>query len=97
MKVIWKEPGKAFEVREVENTLEALQKAVGGYIETFTFAEDACVICDEEGRLKGKPYNCEIWTVDFCGTILIAGVDGEEFTDVPEEAVRMLDAKKEDL
>lgn len=89
MKVIWKEPGKAFEVREVENTLEALQKAVGGYIETFTFAEDACVICDEEGRLKGKPYNCEIWTVDFCGTILIVGVDGEEFTDVPEEAVEL--------
>ena len=97
MKVIRKEPGNDFLLTEVDNTLKALQEAVGGYIETFTFAEDACVICDEEGRLKGKSYNCDFCGVGFVGTILIVGVDGEEFTDVPDEAVRMFDAKEEDL
>ena len=87
MKVIWKEPGEAFEVREVENTLESLQKAVGGYIETFTFAEEACVVCDEEGRLNDKKFNCRMFGQQFFGTVLIVGVAGDEFTDVPEEAV----------
>lgn len=83
MKVLYKEPGKAFEIREVENTLEDLQKAVGGHIETFTFDDDACIICDEEGVFNDKDFNCRLFTQQFFGTILIAGIDGDEFTDVP--------------
>lgn len=67
----------------MENTLERFQKAVDGYIETATFAEDCCVVCDEEGRLKGKPFCMEFLGADFVGTCLFVGVDGDEFTDVP--------------
>ena len=67
----------------VSNTLENLQRNVGGYIETVTLATDMCVICDEEGRLKGKPYNCTICGVDFVGDVLLVGVKGEEFADLP--------------
>lgn len=84
IKVIRKAPNKAPERIEIENTLEALQWEVGGYIETVTLASDLVVICDEEGRLKGKAANCRICGIRFVGTILIAGVDGEEFTDVPD-------------
>ena len=84
MKVIRKEPGKAPEIVEVENELEALQKAVGGYIETFTFAVDACVICNEEGFNIGLPYNTRVGRCHFFGPILIVGTDGEELTDVPQ-------------
>lgn len=69
--------------REIENTLEALQGIVGGNIETFTPASDMVVICNEEGLLKNMPFNCTIFGVDFVGPIIIAGVDGEEFTDCP--------------
>lgn len=72
------------EVHEIENTLESLQRIVGGYIETATFGEDWCVICDEEGRLKGKPYNCSVGGIGFVGDIVFVGVDGDEFCDVPE-------------
>ena len=82
MKVIKKEPGEKPRIVSIPNTLEALQEAVGGRIETVRLFEDACLVCDEEWRLKGKPYN-NILGVEFGGTILLAGVSGEEFCDVP--------------
>lgn len=83
MKAIRKKPGCTPEIIEVENTLKALQQEVGGYIETVTLASDAVVICNEEGRLCGLPYNCRFVGVDFVGTILVVGTKGEEFCDVP--------------
>ena len=46
------------EVKQIENTLEALQQEVGGYIETLTLAADCCMIVDEEGRLKIGRASC---------------------------------------
>ena len=83
MQVIYKAPGAPAEVRDIPNELSALQEAVGGYIETVSLASDAVVICNEEGRLMGLPHNTRFVGVDFVGPILIAGVDGEEFCDVP--------------
>lgn len=83
IRVIRKRPGCLPELVQVENTLEALQQEVGGYIETVAFARDACIICNEEGRLLGLPYNVTFLGVSFMGTILIVGVDGEEFSDLP--------------
>ena len=85
MRVIRKRPGEAWEPIEVENELKPLQQAVGGYLESFTFAGDACVLCDEEGRLKGKPYNTTVCGVPFVGTVLIVGVAGEDFSDLTEQ------------
>lgn len=82
MKVFRKEPGKAPELCTIANELDSLQEAVGGHIEVFGFAEDLAIICDEEGKLKGKPFNCELCGEAFVGTILFVGVDGEEFDDV---------------
>ena len=83
MRVLIKEPEKAARFEEIENELAALQEAVGGYIETVTLFTDLVIICDEEGKLKGAPYNCEICGFDFVGTVLLVGVRRDEFTDVP--------------
>lgn len=81
--VIIKHPGEAPYVDPLfDNTLEAFQKAVGGYIETVTFATDAAIICNEEGRLMGLTHNCTVFGVDFCGTILVSGVKGDEFSSL---------------
>ena len=85
MRAMRKRPGENWEPIEVENELKPLQQAVGGYLESFTFAEDACVLCDEEGRLKGKPYNTTVCGVPFVGTVLIVGVAGEDFSDLTEQ------------
>lgn len=83
MKIIRKKPGMQPEFLVVENTLESLQEQVGGYIEAVTFCDDCCVICNEEGRLLSLAPNCTLFGIDFVGTVLIVGCDGEEFTDVP--------------
>lgn len=95
MKAIRKKPGCAPEIIEVENTLEALQQEVGGYIETVSIA-DVVIICNEEGRLCGLPYNCRFVGVDFVGTILVVGRNKDEFCDVPEADFLMHHLRDED-
>lgn len=90
MKVIYKAPGCAPEPRDIPDTLEELQAAVGGYIETVTIREDCVIICNEEGRLRGMPHNVKFLGVDFVGPILIAGVSDEDFTDLPPESMGFL-------
>ena len=51
------------------------------------------MIVDEEGLLKGKPYNALaslIAGTGIHGTALIVGVDGDEFDDVPETYLPLL-------
>ena len=84
MRVIYKAPGKAPEIVEIENTLEALQAAVGGYIEVVTMSKNACVICNEEGKLWGMPYNITFLGEHFVGPILVVGVSGEDFCDLED-------------
>jgi len=83
MKVIFKKPGETPEAIELENDLKAIQDTVGGKIETLTFAEDACVICDRDGVDKDLPYNIELLGHHFIGPILLVGVDGDTFCDFP--------------
>lgn len=87
MRVIYKAPGEAPRTMVVPNDLHTLQNLVGGYIETVTLAEDVVIICDEEGRLKDYPDNCEIGGIMFVGTILIVGADGDEFVSCPDDVI----------
>lgn len=84
IRIMRKKPGEAPEFITIDNTLEALQAEVGGYIEPVTVAENLVIICDEEGRLKEKPHNCRLFgSLDLVGTILFVGRRGEHFADVP--------------
>ena len=89
MKAIRKKPGCEPELIDIENTLAALQNEVGGYIETVSIA-NVVIICNEEGRLRGLPYNCRFIGVDFVGTILMVSRDKDEFCDVPTEIIDRL-------
>lgn len=96
IKVIIKNPGRPYAVREIKNELHTLQKIVDGYIETATLFTDAVVICNEEGRLIAMDYNCRISNVAFYGPIIIAGIDGEEFGDVPDSIIERFIGGKND-
>lgn len=89
IRVLSKRPGQPPRSVWMANSLENFQTAVGGYIETVTLAEDLVIICNEEGRLMGLPYNCTICGVSFVGDIILAGVKGEEFADLPVDYKRM--------
>lgn len=90
IKAILVQPNMRGKVIIIENSLKALQKAVGGRIETMTFAEDAAVICNEEGRISNLPYNLKFLGHDFYGTILIVGINGEEIDSLSENVIDLL-------
>lgn len=91
LSVIRKEPGGAYFYDKLRNDLESFQACVGGYIEAIPIdcSGSIIVICDEEGRIKKKPYNCTIDGISFVGPIVIVGVDGEEFADAPVDIKTM--------
>ena len=60
LRVLVVEPSKKPRVTLIEDTLEAKQRAVGGYIELTTppmHPDDAVIICNEEGKINGLPFN----------------------------------------
>lgn len=58
MEVLLVEPGKEARLAEIGSDLKSLQAAVGGYIEAAYFFDDpVALICNEEGKVYGLPYN----------------------------------------
>ena len=91
MKVLIIEP--SFEPREaeIESGLESLQSVVGGNIEAiYPYEDEVAIICNEEGRLQGLPYNLTFCGVSFIGTILVVGVAGDAFTGLDDRQVDFL-------
>ena len=86
--------GRSISEVEIDNTLEALQKAVDGHIETIGIVPgEAVMIVNEEGRLRGmapNPIASAFADSDIVGPALIVGVDEDDFTDVPEDAADAL-------
>ncbi len=100
IRIIRRDPEKGPEWVTIENELEPLQKTVGGYIECVTLEEKdgvwAVLLCDEEGKLTGKQFNCFYgtdsgWPRDILvGTFLVVGAKGDDFTDLPEDLWEMI-------
>ena len=79
---------------ELDNTLEAMQQAVGGPIQAvYPFEEPVALICHEEGKLVGLPLNrClrldngEIYDI-IAGTFFLCAAppDSEDFESLTAE------------
>lgn len=104
--VVHKHPGMEPKLVVVDNELHALQTLVDGYIEIachFIGGNGSmfAVVCDEEGRLKGKlnnifyPYAIGLWQC-IAGDVFITKVKGEEFVDMSEEDVQYVHSWLED-
>lgn len=61
--VLLVEPNKYPKITEIEDSLEAMQKIVGGNIEVYSpFNDEVAIICNEEGKMIGLPLNRVIYT-----------------------------------
>jgi hypothetical protein len=91
MKVYKLEPNKAGYVKEIDNTLEVLQKEVGGYIQVCYLDNGLLAIVDEEGKLKDLPYNVIIPNYGIInGNIIFARDGGEDFTSLTDEDIKAI-------
>lgn len=97
MKILLVEPGKVPRTTEIEPSLEAIQKVVGGSIEAvYPFDEPLALICNEEGKLLGLPLNRSLRHPDtgaiydiIAGTFFLcaAPADSENFAGLTEEQI----------
>ncbi len=94
MTIIAVEPGKKPYVQEIQSGLESLQREVGGDIQAVSPYTDAVsIICAEEGKLMGMPFNRALRDEDghiydvLVGKFLIVGLGEDKFTSIPDELI----------
>ncbi len=89
------EPGKEPYVKEISSELESLQHEVGGYVEAiYPFEEPVAIICNEEAKLEGLPFNRalrddegEIYDI-VAGTFMVVGLDEDSFGSLSDDLIK---------
>ena len=88
IRVVLVEPGKKARVADIGASLEGYYNAIGTDIiqAVYPFDEEVCIVCDEEGKLKGSQLNRalrdegskEIYDV-IAGTFFVCSCKGSSF------------------
>ena len=100
--VILIEPDKYPKVIEIEDTLEAMQETVGGYIEEYMpFDDEIAIVCNEEGKMNGAELNRAIYSNDKEILDIIAGkffiayapIESESFLSMPKDLMKKYEDK----
>ena len=92
MKVLIVEPEKVPYATEIPTGLESLQKQVGGLIQALYMA-DAAMLCNDEGKLMGLPWNRPLYDEEgnlydiIAGTFLVVGLTEDDFRSLTEEQI----------
>ena len=91
IKVLKVEPHKESEAVILENDLTALQEAVSigaeyrGLIELVNLSEEACILCNEEGKLLNLEPNRRLGRDILCGVFYVTGqTEDGDLASLPE-------------
>lgn len=96
MKILLIRPMEVPKEMEIEDSLEEMQRLVGGYIqEIMPFDDDVALVCNEEGKFMGLPLNRAIQDERGKVVDIIAGdfflcrapVESENFESLTKEQV----------
>lgn len=89
IKVIVVEAGKLPVIQYIGNDLKSMQSVVGGYIEEISLSDNAVLVCNEEGKIKGLEANRRVGNDVIAGTFFIAGDDGsEDLVSLTDEQIK---------
>lgn len=95
MRIVIVEQGRKPYEAELERDLETMQHCVSGAIEVVyePGRRDAVLICNDEGKLLGLPWNRAL-TDDHgvpydivCGTFFVAGLKEDDFASLTEQQI----------
>ena len=95
MRVLVVEPEQRPEEREIDDSLTAMQKIVGGYIQPLHLDDSVVLVCNEEGKLMDMPANRGLRNKDgqmydiVFGTFFLCGfpADCDHFTSLTPEQI----------
>ena len=92
MRVLVKNPGEDPKTMVITNNLHLLQQLVDGPIEVHTLTDGLVMIVNEEGKLKNLEPNFYVDRLKdtIFGTAIFCGEDGEDFTDIDEHDLTVL-------
>ena len=92
MNVLMVEPGKAPYETQIGDDLQSMQAALGGHLEAvYPFDQPVALVCNEDGKRDGLPFNRALRDADgdiydiIAGNFFIAGLGQNDFTDLPHE------------
>ena len=96
MRILVIEPERRPEVREIDDSLEAMQELVGGLIQPiYPFDDSVALVCNDEGKLMDLAANRglrdergQIYDI-VCGTFFLCGApaDTDHFTSLTSEQI----------
>lgn len=89
LRIVLKKVGEQPEIMNIENTLEAKQKLVDGWIEVVTVTDDILLVCNEEGKLDNLEPNL-LFDYDYiAGDCFFIGDDYEngDFKSLTDEQI----------
>lgn len=95
MRILVVEPVKRPYVKEIDHTLEEMQKVVGGSIQAlYPFEDRVGLICNDEAKITGgftpnralKDENGNVYDIIF-GTFFIAGFGEEDFCSLDDDLI----------
>ena len=94
MRVLFIPCGKHPEIREIDGSLESMQQLVGGLIQAvYPFDDPVALICNDEGKLLGLPFNRalrnsegEIYDI-ISGAFFLCGLGTADFIGLSDELI----------
>lgn len=89
LRIVLKKVGEIPEIMNIENTLKAKQKLVGGLIEVVSVTDNILLICNEEGKLENLFPNL-VFDYDYiAGDCFFVGDDYEngDFKSLTDEQI----------
>lgn len=90
LKIVFKAVGEDPKIMEIDNTLEAKQKLVGGLIEVVPYKNDLLLICNEEGKITNLKPNLKFDYDYIVGDCFVVGDDYEngDFKSLAEDEIK---------
>jgi len=100
MEVLLVEPGQYAKMATIGTGLDAMQATVGGDIQAvYPYDDPVAIICDEEGKMNGKPLNRalrdeygDVYDI-VAGTFFVCGLGEEDFASLPKELQKKYEDK----
>ena len=94
MRILVVEPFKHPEIKDIDDTLEAMQQIVGGSIQAiYPYDDPVAVVVNDEGKMLGltpnrglRDDNGELYDI-ICGTFFVCGLREDNFGSLTDEQV----------